>query len=119
MKEYPEWQQRRIKAKKEGSLPYSFNYKIRRAFYGKPCPICGCKMRGYVDDGIGCDIHKASINHNLPISMGGKNDIDNISVICHQCNISRNKGVVTGKLNNDEVKEIWKQICDGTLDPFK
>lgn len=24
MKEYPEWQQRRIKAKKEGSLPYSF-----------------------------------------------------------------------------------------------
>lgn len=101
----------RQKAYRESELPYSFEYKIRQAFYGEICPVCGCAMRGDVDEcGIASDIHKPSIQHNIPISKGGKHELGNISVICHKCNVSL-KDTETGRLNADEVIEKWDEIC--------
>ena len=40
----------RQSAYKNSTLPYSFDYKIRNAFYGRKCPICGCEMKTNVDD---------------------------------------------------------------------
>ena len=102
---------KRQKAYRESDLPYSFEYKIRQAFYGKVCPVCNCEMKGYVDEcGIATDIHKPSIQHNIPISKGGKHELGNISVICHQCNVSL-QDTETGKLNADEVIKVWDEIC--------
>ena len=101
----------RQKAYRESSLPYSFDYKIRHAFYGKECPVCGCAMKSNVDEcGIATDTHKPSVQHNLPISKGGKHELGNISVICHQCNITL-KDTETGRLNADEVIKKWDEIC--------
>lgn len=99
----------RKKAYAESSLPYSFDYKIRSAFNGKPCPVCGCTMQN-------CEkgIHRPSIQHNLPISKGGKHEIENISVICHSCNVSIRDNP-TGPLNNEEVIAEWARIS-GTGD---
>ena len=98
-------------AYRESSLPYSFDYKIRQAFYGEPCPVCGYAMRGTVDEaGVGSDARRPSIQHNLPISKGGKHELGNISVICHQCNISL-QNTETGRLNADEVIAKWDEIC--------
>lgn len=101
----------RQKAYRESTLPYSFEYKIRQAFYGEPCPVCGCLMRASVDEcGIASDIHKPSIQHNVPISKGGKHELGNISVICHKCNVTL-QDTETDKLNADEVAEKWDEIC--------
>ncbi len=102
---------KRQKAYRESTLPYSFEYKIRQAFYGKPCPVCGFKMQSSVDEcGVGSDIRKPSIQHNIPISKGGKHELGNISVICHQCNITL-QDKETDRLNADEVIKVWDEIC--------
>lgn len=100
----------RQKAYRESSLPYSFEYKIKAAFTGMPCPICGAKMQRNVDDGIITRNKIPSIQHNIPISKGGKHELGNISVICKECNITL-RDTETGKLNADEVIKKWDEIC--------
>lgn len=93
-------------AYKESSLPYSFRYKIRHAFYGKICPICGREMIRH--EYIG-NYRAPSIQHNIPISKGGKHELNNISIICKACNITI-KDKETGDLNNAEVIKVWDEI---------
>ncbi len=93
----------RQKAYAESELPYSFDYKIRAAFVGKHCPICNCKM-GYENNLI-----RPSIQHNIPLSKGGKHELGNISVICQSCNASI-QTKETGELNSKEVIEEWERI---------
>ena len=100
-------QQKRLDAKKESSLPYSFEYKIRAAFVGEKCPICGCTMS------YNNNLVKPTVQHNTPISLGGKHEIDNISVICCSCNASTQNRRETGPLNNDMVKAAWERIENG------
>ena len=99
----------RKKAYAESSLPYSFDYKIRHAFWGKKCPLCGCDMCASIDEGIENHAHEPSIQHNIPISKGGKHELGNISVICHQCNITL-QDKITDKLNADDVIKEWDKI---------
>ena len=96
----------RQKAYKESNLPYSFEYKIRQAFTGRNCPICGAKMQEEIDNGIVTRNRIASIQHNIPISKGGKHELGNISVICKECNVTI-KDTITDKLNAQEVIEVW------------
>lgn len=93
-------------AYRESSLPSTFNYRIRNAFYGIKCPICGSEM---VQDKFGTSTRIPTIQHNTPISKGGKHEIGNISVICRQCNVSI-KDKKTGILNSLMVKEIWATL---------
>ena len=97
-------QEIRYKAKKESDLPYSFEYKIRNAFVGEHCPLCGCLMD------YSSNIAKPTIQHNVPISLGGKHEIDNISVICQSCNCSIQNRKITSPLNTEKVKEVWENI---------
>lgn len=100
----------RKRAYRESSLPYSFDYKIRHAFYGEICPVCGFAMEGSVDEaGVGSNARRPSIQHNIPISKGGRHELGNISVICHQCNVSL-QNTETGRLNADEVILKWDEI---------
>lgn len=96
-------QQKRFDAKKESDLPYSFEYKIKSRFIGKKCPICGKIMNTYSKK------TQPTIQHNIPISKGGKHEINNISIICGECNYSIQDNE-TEKLNNDEVVRIWNEI---------
>ena len=97
-------------AYRESSLPYSFDYKIRKAFYGKKCPICGNVMQKNVDEaGIVSENRLPTIQHNIPVSKGGKHELGNISVICHQCNVSI-QDEITGDLNADEVVAEWEKL---------
>lgn len=94
----------RYEAKKSSDLPSCFDYKIRHAFDGKQCPVCGATMREAIA------YSSPTIQHNTPISLGGKHEIDNISVICRHCNTSLQNRQITGPLNNAEVQRIWSQI---------
>jgi len=108
----PDWQVTRAIAKREGSLPDSFDAKIRKHFWGKECPVCQTEMRVFnlEDTPYGQKTnHKPTIQHNKPISKGGRHDIDNISVICHSCNVTI-RGNETGLLNNEEVAKAWHTI---------
>ena len=93
----------RQKAYRESTLPYSFSYKIRNAFFGKTCPICGKTMNSEY-------LCLPTIQHNVPISKGGKHELGNISVICQSCNASI-QDKETGELNAKEVIDVWDEIC--------
>lgn len=101
---------KRQQAYRESTLPYSFEYKIKQAFWGSDCPICGAKMQTVYEDGVASKNRIPSIQHNIPISKGGRHELGNISVICLQCNISL-KDTETEKLNADEVIAKWDEIC--------
>jgi len=90
-------------------LPYSFDYKITQAFYGKPCPICGCKMKS--DEFSRNRI--PTIHHNMPISKGGEHELGNISVICRSCNTSIRDNP-TEELNSADVIKVWDDICQSS-----
>jgi hypothetical protein len=92
---------------KESDLPYSFGYKIRSAFYGKQCPICNSNMS--IDREFGIKNRIPTIQHNKPISKGGKHKLGNISVICRQCNVTI-KDKETGFLNAKEVIKVWQTL---------
>ena len=98
---------KRKMAYQNSSLPYSFDYKIRHAFDGEICPVCGYRMAN-IENGA----HRPTIQHNLPISKGGKHELGNISVICYTCNVSIQDNE-TGTLNADKVIEKWDEICQG------
>lgn len=102
-----EARQARAKAKKESSLPTTFDARIRNAFVGKRCPICNVIMT------YEFNTTKPTIQHNLPISKGGKHELDNISVICQSCNTSIQNKVETPPYNTEEVKAIWE--CLGNV----
>ena len=97
-------QQKRLEAKKESSLPYSFEYKMRQAFHGEQCPICNCVMDG------SNNLTKPTIQHNTPISLGGKHEIENISIICSGCNSSIQNRQETPPYNTDLVRMVWERI---------
>lgn len=95
--------EKRKQAYKNSSLPYSFTYKIKRAFDGRICPVCGKTMSSAYKTAM------PTIQHNTPISKGGEHEIDNISVICESCNTSIRDNE-TGALNNAEVVDTWDRI---------
>lgn len=101
----------RKNAMSESNLPYSFTYKIRQAFWDKKCPICKIKMFPYYSHS------KPTIQHNQPVSLGGKHSIENISIICHSCNCSIQDNE-TSELNNKQVKIMWSRIIKG-YNPLK
>lgn len=96
-------QQLRLDAKKESDLPYSFEYKIKAQFIGKECPICGKTMTTYSKK------TQPTIQHNTPISKGGKHELGNISIICGECNYSIQDNE-TEELNSEEVIKVWRSI---------
>ena len=100
----------------ESNLPHSFEYKIRDYFLGKCCPICFSEMKQEIEDGIVTKNRIPTIQHNLPLSKGGKHEIENISVICKQCNLTI-KDNQTGLLNNEEVKKAWSILNVSKLEP--
>lgn len=108
----------RKKAYEESNLPYSFDYKIRQAFRGKKCPVCGAVMQTTVDEtGVQNTISEPTIQHNTPISKGGKHELGNISVICKHCNFSIQDNE-TGPLNADDVTAEWEKISEKTTSPY-
>ena len=94
---------KRKKAYQESSLPYSFEYKIKRVFWGKPCPICNKTLSSAYRTTL------PTIQHNIPISKGGKHELENISIICQSCNASIRDNE-TDCLNNAEVIKYWDKI---------
>ena len=101
----------RRRAYKESNLPYSFVYKIRKLFTGKSCPICGANMDRDLDRefGIITSNRIPSVQHDLPISKGGKHELGNISVICKQCNITLQDNISEFS-NAEEVKKEWEAL---------
>ena len=111
--EAPKTSDLRKRAYEMSDLPYSFEYKIRQSFSGSKCPYCGCKM-----DLTEKSSTAPTIQHNKPISKGGKHELDNISVLCKTCNVSL-QNQETGPLNNEDVKVVWNHICNNpTIDYY-
>jgi hypothetical protein len=56
-----------------------------------------------------------SIQHLLPISKGGKHEIDNIAIVCLSCNTSLRDKICEEKLNNELVVKKWQSISNNDI----
>lgn len=57
------------------------------AAHGLPCPLgCGRVMDAHAQRGAP---NKATLDHIVPLALGGPNDASNYRVVCGSCNSSR------------------------------
>lgn len=88
-------------AYKESELPYNFNHWARTAFNRERCPRCGVLMES------GNTLTQPTVQHNKPLTKGGKHELGNISVICRHCNSSIADDEETESYNTEEVTKKW------------
>lgn len=70
---------------------------------GFRCKYCGRRM--YIDYGARCNENSLSLDHRIPLALGGTNHEDNLVFCCHDCNIRKdNKPEGAFK-----PKWIWRQ----------
>lgn len=53
------------------------------------CPLCGA----WLDYEQGRRPNSAEVDHIMPYSLGGSDDINNVRIICRKCNQSRGNGL--------------------------
>ena len=102
-KEYSEARVKRMTALKDSELPTHFNRVISNLFNNERCPVCNCVMD------INDTQTRPTVQHNIPISKGGKHELTNISVICQSCNCSLNNQH-TPPYNTDIVIQKWNNM---------
>lgn len=90
-------------------LPSNFKAKLLPMFDSTPCPVCNKIMS------FNGGSNQTSVQHNIGISRGGEHRIENISVICLECNMKL-KSKDTGDLNNAEVQKIWSELNGRQMD---
>ncbi len=88
-------------------LPSNFKAKLLPLFNGKECPTC--KRTMYFPGVPQGGSNQASIQHNKRISRGGEHRVENISVICFECNMKL-KNQDTDSLNNHDVVTLWAGV---------
>lgn len=77
-KKRAEWQRCREQAKRSGSKPVSRHAIIKiHKMQKEKCANCGNKVVDY------------HVDHIEPISRGGSNDIENLQILCPQCNLKK------------------------------
>lgn len=79
-----------------------FNTSIRADFIKEDsiCALCGSN-------------EKIQLDHILPISKGGKNEIENIRTLCKKCNGKQNKGL---RNSASPFKRPYREIHLDTLE---
>ena len=78
----------------------------REKMVGTNCPICGIKM---------CKpklnrLTSATIEHIDRLAEGGRNDLNNIIIICRLCNLGRNHTALICKNKNQLGYPEWSKI---------
>lgn len=95
---------RRKSRKKNKSKRRLISGKKRHAVFARDnyrCQICGAT----VDDGA-----KLHIDHILPVSKGGTNDITNLQILCEKCNLGKHNrtDLPHDKRKLKELEEFYK-----------
>lgn len=76
--------------------------KVEKCFLeGFQCCYCGCRMMVHQSFP---SLEAFSLDHSVPLAAGGDNEMSNIVICCHSCNIV--KGTMTG----DTFKELLGSI---------
>ncbi len=95
---------RRKTRKKNKSKRRLISGKKRHAVFARDnyrCQICGAT----VDDGA-----KLHVDHILPVSKGGTNDITNLQILCEKCNLGKHNrtDLPHDKRKLKELNELYK-----------
>lgn len=65
---------------------YRYNPKIRKRLFeeNNKCFVCGKEIKEYKN---------ATLEHKIPLSKGGSNRKDNLTVSCRECNFKKGKSL--------------------------
>lgn len=83
-----------------------FAYLVRKSFQsGFRCAYCGITMNFSPKNGDG-NLSRFTIDHRVPIAIGGSNESSNLCVCCEGCNREK------GSMNEREFKEFvrWRSL---------
>lgn len=72
-----------------------FNIDEKRTVYAKyngHCALCGKPVK----------FKRITIDHKIPLSRGGNNDVSNLQIACYQCNMSK-----SNMMENEWLDMIW------------
>lgn len=82
---------RRQRFAKLGTPVRGITVRALRKLHGDQCCYCGVAMSFETAVGRKFLPEKATIEHVIPLSVGGAHDWDNCRLACWQCNIRKNK----------------------------
>jgi len=68
---------------KRDGLQSTKTQKLRNGYHYKPCPVCKRTM-------ICGTFYSPTLDHIIPICLGGNHKEENWRIICRSCNSSRN-----------------------------
>jgi len=57
-------------------------------------------------------IHRLAIDHRVPVSLGGQNDLQNLVVACHGCNSRKNTRPPSALI--DDLSHVCTEECPAT-----
>lgn len=108
----------RSRYKKLKDIGKAFSIKELYSLQNGICHICGTKCdfddKKVLDNGtVVCGNSYPSIDHIIPLSKGGKNTIDNISLAHRLCNSYKNA------LTDDEYENKKQEIADRAINKMK
>jgi 5-methylcytosine-specific restriction endonuclease McrA len=77
-------------AKAKRYIPFATKKNIYSKYNGHCCE-CGIKTQFFLGNsgGRNFEILNAHIDHIVPISRGGQNEIENLRLMCNKCNCSK------------------------------
>lgn len=104
---------RRIAKYKTKYVDYTIGTEEVFQKYKGICQKCGCKtfrIHPPQDD-------TASLDHIIPLSKGGSHTWDNVTLLCHKCNIGKNDNVYHPHIKKEkkQIKIVSKLMFDFKL----
>lgn len=76
-------------------VPDTIRYDVLRRAGGK-CELCGCSSKE----------RPLHVDHILPRSKGGKNDLANLQALCDRCNLAKGNRDATDFRNKEQVNNV-------------
>ncbi|MEE2758661.1 MAG: HNH endonuclease signature motif containing protein [Candidatus Thermoplasmatota archaeon] len=104
-----------LKRAKRSSLGKNLKGYVLEYGNGLPCPICNNVMRNGSISGGGCIPNTVTVEHILPLAMGGRNNAENVVPMCKTCNRIRGQLYNEYSVNTPEgrahfLKWLWYQL---------
>lgn len=84
---------------------------LRTQAVGTPCPVVGCGVSltpsGCTTTSCKVADSAATVEHILPLRLGGKHRLYNVTIICHACNQARNSLLIRHLSNPFFCHHYW------------
>ena len=95
--------------------PYIKDGELKRVYLlqknGNKCQLCNIQMVKATTPAPIPD-NAMTLDHIIPVSFGGNDEVENLQLICHKCNFKKGSKLPNAMIDkniNDQIKQIKKK----------